>query len=122
MYTYTITIGRNYGTIARTELQGQPMSDQMWAEFEDKVNELVARFVYGDGAVEVHHGVGVWDGVAEESTVTTLRIRDSLTAGAVTALRGRLRNLADIYGQDAIALTIGQSELVVNSFTNVVNA
>ncbi len=110
MYALTVTIGRNYGQSARPELRGTPMSDQVWSEFEDRVNELLVNCT-DSGSVEMHHGTGVWDGMREESTKVTLLIENPLNVNE-GYIRVNLEDLARTYGQDAIALTIGQSELI----------
>ena len=118
MYSITVTIGRNAPVLDPTlaqydEATGErivaPMSDVQWATFEDEVQELLSRAT--DGAIETHRGVGVWGGVVEESTKVTLLVDNPLNVN-VGYIRVNLADLARKYQQDAIALTIGESELV----------
>lgn len=111
MYTYTVTIGRNVGDV--------PMSDLDWATFEDEVNEALVTVPYERqiAFLETHRGTGVWQGVAEESVKVTMALISALPEESegcrdLLALRNKLFRLAGLYGQDAIALTIGQSELI----------
>lgn len=116
MFSYTVTIGRNYGSVAHPELAGQPMSSLDWAEFEDKVAELLSDLCSFSSAsedfVEIHRGTGIWGGVREESAKLALYREYPLTESQAFNLRSGLAELAEIYGQDAICLSIGQSELV----------
>ena len=121
MYSYTATIGRNVPDMhdQRDDVTGQriqvPMSDEQWATFvEDVKADMASTYadLYLDGAertFEVHYGKGVWEGVEEESAKITLLSDQPLTH--LSYLRQALANLAEEYGQDAIALTIGTSEL-----------
>ena len=59
--------------------------------------------------IETHYGKGTWDGVEEESAKISVLSDQPLTH--LSYLRQALANLAEEYGQDAIALTIGTSEL-----------
>ena len=70
--------------------------------------------LYLDGAertFEVHYGKGVWEGVEEESAKITLLAEFELDERGLSTLRNYLSENARQYGQDAIALTIGTSEL-----------
>lgn len=132
MYSYAITIGRNtpvtdptlpqYDDVTGDRIQA-PMSITQWETFKDDAAEALRvafektrdtdSYGWSDGddemVIEAHHGKGVWKGVEEESTKVTM-----LTASPVTHLhwlRGELTALAREYGQDAIAFTVGESEL-----------
>ena len=59
--------------------------------------------------LEVHYGKGTWEGVPEDSAMISVRSHAPITH--LHSLRRELGELADKYGQDAIALTIGTSEL-----------
>lgn len=117
MYTYTATIGRNYQPrLANTASSVRPMSLTAWSTFaEDVTAELLGASrlsaFLSEPTIEVHHGKGIWEGVEEESTKITLLREFPLCDHSAASLRGALAALAKEYGQDAIALTIGESEL-----------
>ena len=102
MFSYTATIGRNVGT--------EPMSLTLWKQFEEDVQADMLTALPSD-IVEVHYGKGVWDGVEEESAKITLLRHAEATPDMLDQLRNYLSENARHYGQDAIALTIGVSEL-----------
>lgn len=102
MHVITVTIGRNVGNI--------PMSLTLWEQFKGDVEADMLAAVPSD-IVETHFGTGVWDGVEEESAKITLLRHSEPTAAMLAKLRAYLSKSARHYGQDAIALTIGQSEL-----------
>ena len=102
MYSYSVTIGRNVGET--------PMSDSDWEAFISDVTEALAyHMIEGDDILEIHRGQGSWGGVVEDSAKVTLMSEESIN---VERLKIRLLRLAVANGQDAIALTIGQSELI----------
>lgn len=108
LHSYTVTIGRNVGD--------KPMSDEMWTMFQDHAFSLLASYVTHNGdVVESHKGVGVWHGEVEESCKVTLLAIHSLADAQLADLKRGLSYYAAGYHQDAIALTIGQSELITNS-------
>ena len=116
MYSYTATIGRNVPSN-----HGSPMSDLDWSTFEDDVTEaLLSGFpCHRHLTVEVHRGIGTWDGVTEESVKVTVLSPAQLpdvveSCYDVLHIRSELRERAAFYGQDAIALTIGTSELILS--------
>ena len=118
MYSITVTIGRNAPVTDPTlpqyhDVTGErvtaPMSDQRWHAFEQDVQELLSRAT--GAATETHHGVGSWGGVTEESTKVTLLADNPLNVN-LGYIRVNLSDLARKYEQDAIALTIGESELI----------
>ena len=101
MSTITISIGRNVG--------GTPMSSVEWASFQRGVTTVikpVASEVYFYGT-----GSGTWDGSGEESATWVF----AASAWDVEAwhFTASLRLLATMFGQEAIALTIGQTEMIV---------
>ena len=65
----------------------------------------------GDFHAERHLGRGSWGGVEEDSLKITYLIKSALTDEAVATLSRDLSELARLYDQDAIALTIGTSTL-----------
>lgn len=112
MHVYTATIGRNYSTDPSMppSMRGKPMFLTIWEQFIEDVTADMLRAVPSD-IVEIHRGEGTWDGVEEESAKITLLRHSKATADMLDDLRRYLSELARQYGQDAIALTIGQSEL-----------
>lgn len=108
MYSYTATIGRNVGDT--------PMSDSEWETFIDEVTSDLSAYARSwdsavPDAVEIHRGQGSWGGVVEDSVKVTLLTEVSLGDNALSDLRRKLSENARLYNQDAIALTIGVSEL-----------
>jgi hypothetical protein len=110
MHVLTFTIGRNIGM--------SPMSEVLWATFTDRVHETLVRFVADyDATVEEHYGKGMWQGIEEESYKVTALIDPDLLHNPHRApwLRDLTASVAAIaygYGQDAVAFTIGRSELI----------
>jgi len=97
--TVTISIGRN--------IDGRPMTDDRWESFRDAVSEALAWEVattYVDGALST----GSWQGAPETSATWVA----SLSESQLPTLRIRLRILARRFHQDAIALTVGATELL----------
>lgn len=104
--TATVSIGRN--------VAGEPMEDIAWQTFIFATREAVADV----GGYRYFDGVG--DGSSEDwGTEESYTIVFGLT-GAETihaaltdsALPAKLRELADHYGQDAVALTVGATVLL----------
>lgn len=115
MYSYTATVGRN---VPRTlivdgvnrKLDPVPMSLTEWGQFVEDVEADMLSAVPSD-ICELHRGTGVWDGVEEESAKITLLRHAEASPEMLSELRRLLSENARQYGQDAIALTIGESEL-----------
>lgn len=112
MRSYTVTIGRNLGT-------GEPMSDELWAMFEDEVNEKLteaAEWLISAGwdntCLEVHHGRGCWEGVEEDSAKLTLISAGEIDYVSLGELKRSLAFLAHAYGQEAIAFTEGEPQII----------
>lgn len=115
MFSYTATIGRNQARTLIVDGQDRklapvPMSLTLWEQFIEDVRADMLHAVPSDLA-EIHRGTGTWDGVEEESAKITLLRHSKATDDMLDDLRRYLSELARQYGQDAIALTIGQSEL-----------
>lgn len=116
MFSYTATIGRNFSpTHPLPGLQNKPMSLSAWGRFVEDVQADMYRFAV-ESAIhveesEVHYGKGVWDGVEEESAKITILTTSRADDGGLNILRNYLSENARGYGQDAIALTVGASEL-----------
>lgn len=115
MYSYTITIGRNTSTRIA---DGHALSDDDWADFNTVVRNYFWamaedwRSPENSPVVEVHTGIGFWEGTAEASTKITLLSEGTMNNRELHQTRAFLTNLANKYNQDAIAFTIGESELV----------
>lgn len=119
MFTYTATIGRNRTRVTHnldgTEtLTHTPMSDHDWTHFKHAVKYALNESIgWGEPYPETHDGIGTWDGVTEEShKVTAFTATVMADDYSLKLLRDRLRQLAFDYGQQAIALHIGECELV----------
>ena len=95
-----VSIGRNVGDV--------PMSDDRWVLFRDQVGAAVhvcATTVHVDQALSQ----GSWQGIPEDAATWVAEVP---TWGAIDNLRRRLGALARHWSQDAIALTIGDTELI----------
>lgn len=105
MYSYIVTIGRNVGDT--------PMSDARWSDFILSVKEdmIVALDTDKFSAIEVSEGVGEWGGVTEPNATITVRQHTQARDEQIERLRRYLSEDARHFDQDAIALTIGISEL-----------
>lgn len=104
MYVYTITIGRNVGDV--------PMPDEQWHAFQQDVNSIIGNVADPGGFFERHTGIGVWSLAPEQSHKQAFGQDEPLTDLDLHNVRVNLAELARRYQQDAIALTIGQSELI----------
>lgn len=100
MFTVMVSIGRNIGW--------QAMSTKDWTRF---LNDTLNVIRHQGESPEIHYGVGMWEGVVEESAHLTV-YRDEVTADMTYAYRQGLARLAHIYGQDAIALSVTEPVLV----------
>ena len=105
MFSYTATIGRSVGT--------EPMSAERWVQFIEDVRADMLLFAVESAihveSVETHCGKGSWEGYEEESAKITLLT--TAQSDDLDILRRYLSENARFYDQDAIALTIGVSEL-----------
>lgn len=121
-HSITVTIGRNAPVTDPTRPQyddvtgariTEPMSDQRWREFDMDAQGTLANNVFERQiiAIERHLGRGSWEGVEEDSLKITYLLKSALTDEAVATLSRELSELARLYDQDAIALTIGTSTL-----------
>lgn len=117
MFSYTATIGRNFSpTHPLPGLQSKPMTLSAWERFAEDVQADMVKYLQAGQVepvtVEVHYGRGEWNGVTEESAKITVLRNDYADADYLTDLRYSLEILASDYGQDAIAFTVGTSELL----------
>jgi hypothetical protein len=104
--TVSVTIGRNIGGS-----DAVPMADHLWQEFRALTGSTLANLLAPDFSAS-YDGVGEWDGAPEESTLFVASGVTSTTTSET--LRLVLETLARKFGQDAIALTVGTTELVAS--------
>jgi hypothetical protein len=105
METVTVTIGRN--------VQDLPLPDSEWIDFVTRTRASVAEITDELFAVAPYRGS--WNGAGEDAYVIYGALPDVPTDqrdSLVSVLRTSLGTLATIYGQDAIGLSVGTSELV----------
>ena len=97
-------------SIGRNTSPGIPLPKIAWYNFQRDIGEALWENVAGAAQwEEVHTGTGSWDGQTEESAhITVLDVfwldREALTRD--------LASIAKRYGQDAIALTVTEPELL----------
>lgn len=97
--TVTISAGRNVGAA--------PMSAKAWQSFRDDI-ALAIYDAHGEIFVRDARSRGEWEGIEEDSATYVAGVpRDYLPH-----IRDSLAYLARIYRQDAIALTVGETEFV----------
>lgn len=109
--TVTLTIGRNLGKAAGADA-GKPVSDARWSAIESAARAALTVTVGTPEAwIEVHYGIGVWEGQAEESMKVMLSGAD-ITPDNAAALRTAVADLTEAHAQDAIALNFGWTELI----------
>lgn len=104
MHTLSVTIGRNVTNIGVT----LPMDGHVWQKFKNRTHAIVRAL----GQTETFNGQGEWDGVVEDSAMFSTRQEEPYSDSQIAALRDALKLLAYAFAQDAIALTIGESELI----------
>jgi hypothetical protein len=86
------------------------MPDARWSRFVEYVRaSLDYHTTEDDDLLKVHYATGSWQGIEEESAKITLLSNYPVPPEIV---RGQLRIIAAFYEQDAIALTIGKSEVI----------
>jgi hypothetical protein len=102
MKTVTVTIGRN--------INDQPMSQYAWDQFNYDVLKAVQSYTSELWANAVSRSQ--WTGVPEDSRVFYGPLRANLRPLELSRLRARLATLATQYGQEAIGMSVGESELV----------
>lgn len=122
MYVIAVTIGRNvpvtdptlpqYDAVTGVRLT-EPMTDARWADFIESVKRDVIEALDGNryGVIEVSEGMGEWGGVTEPNATITVRRHTQAQDSQLERLRRYLSEDARHFDQDAIALTIGISEL-----------
>jgi hypothetical protein len=102
--TIVLTFGRNIGLT--------PMPDDRWRAFIQAAAAALTESAPG-AFIETHHGRGVWKGVAEDSA----KVAAIGGLADLTALAARLEDLAAEFEQDAIALTVGTTQLIAPAAT-----
>jgi len=102
--TITVTVGRN--------IAGAPMSADHWEALQRRVRTVLAYATTGTGRLESHYGVGEWDGVTEDSAKVTRYGTAWGQERDADWLRAEIGDLARVYRQEAIALVIGEGELI----------
>ena len=95
--TLTVTIGRNVGTT--------PLEESMWDKFTARVLDVIA--TVDPDLTFTYNGVGEWDGTREDS-----RAIMAVNTKSVADIGAELHRVAKEFGQDAINLVTGVSELV----------
>lgn len=98
MAAIVVSIGRNVDDV--------PMDTDTWDAFKGETMwaaQATAETIYSRS-----EGVGTWEGKREDTYVVTFEARDY----NLPRLREKLGKLAARYGQDAIALTVGTTDLV----------
>lgn len=104
MKTVTITIGRNVPQVWGGQIA---MDAEGWAGFRNDVQTLLENthaVIYVAGAL----GRGEWQGVEEENATYVASVEPE----RLSELRDTLSLFADRWHQDAIALTVGDTDLV----------
>jgi hypothetical protein len=100
-----VNIGRNVGDT--------PLEESNWNSFVNSVIYAIENTTaMKDGMpprAMVFRGTGSWDGIWEDTASVQLWDVAEVDGNDLTR---RLRLLADTYGQDAIALTIGGTTLI----------
>ena len=112
MNVITITIGRNRRPGSEIA-PFTPLSAGDWLRFRVEILEALEPLTGPKAWTETHYGEAEWEGVKEESAKVTVLGAWTDAAGLAT-LRNRLRNLAAQYDQDAIAVSVGTSDLVLS--------
>lgn len=102
MRTITVTIGRNIGN--------EPMAQGQWNAFTYSVREALQSYVtewWATGAYK-----GSWEGIGEDAMFYYGPLRNTVDERDLAIVKARLATLATQYGQEAIGVSVGESELV----------
>ena len=104
-----VNIGRNF---EHSTLGTMPMVSDVWREFQERVVDILLQLRehtdMGEPSVEVHLGVGYYDGIPEESAKISVYHEGGFD---LDAIREHLFELLPDYKQKSIALIVG-SELI----------
>lgn len=101
--TVTITVGRNVPTA------GLPveMDAVQWGGFRDTVTAALG-VIGAEVFVAAAKGTGYWDGIIEENATWVAAVPQ----GEIEFLRREAARWCRLYSQDAVALTVGSTELI----------
>jgi len=118
--TITATVGRNVAGVSRIDgqsVRGVPLTVGDWEALQRRVRNTLTYATTGKGRTETHYGVGTWDGVTEESAAitrygTAWRAETAAEIAPAESLRAELGEIARVYRQEAIALVVGEGELI----------
>jgi hypothetical protein len=109
-------LAKKVGATASVTLGRGDLDSETWAEYRDDIDIYLASAMYDTNAhverSERWSGVGYWNGIQEENYHVIFHYKRSLTETEIENLRDKLAQHANFYGQEAIALTIGTTELV----------
>lgn len=111
-YAYSVTIGRNIGN--------EEMPQSQWNAFIDYVTGTLAGAyrVYGRNShksayfTEKHYGIGMWNDIPEESCKITLVAETKINSDGINVIKECFKSAANTWKQEAIAFSIGTSELI----------
>ena len=132
MHTVTVTIGRNvptpatftqdlndltYTVVGPALQETLVLTDSAWAGFTELVTDALTNYAQDSHAteywVETHDGLGVWEGVPEQSRKLTLLFDvPPALQSPTTDLLITLTSARSGYYQDAVAVSFGDSTLV----------
>lgn len=101
MFILSVSIGRNIGA--------HPMSDSAWDVFQRLTRDVVCEIA---PHIETHHGVGFYDHIFEDSAIITGRIDHAPDADELTRVIERAGRVGEIFAQDCVAITVGESTLI----------
>jgi hypothetical protein len=96
-----ISIGRNIG-------KSLPLVESEWLLFQQAVEEAVMVHTLKGIADTKANGVSHWQGVSEDTCIFVWFDIEALPL----SLKFELKNIAKQYGQDAIAVTFGETEFI----------
>lgn len=110
-YSVAVTIGRN--------IDEHPMSGIRWNEYRNRVAELLQETaaLYGvttdNTGYEAHAGFGYWGAQREESErVSFYGLPERIATAIAGDLHTPLKDVALVFEQEAIAVTVGRVILV----------
>lgn len=107
MAVVTVTIGRNVGLPDHDLGQkGQPLHEGDWFTFRVHVRDLVAEAA--EAVYTVADAAGEWQGEAEDSFLVVAEVPER----RLERLEHRLERAAGLFGQECIALTVGETRFV----------
>ena len=104
MFQVTVTIGRNIGSV--------PMSARVWQIFQDEVTADIMTTLGSPALLEIRNGQSYWEGVREDSVIVVALYETVPTASELALLRHYLTASRNAFDQEAIALALGESELI----------